>query len=506
MKPNHRLYSHSIDLLFLAILILSVFIRYNQLDYFPATNSEKAIYQLLGYHIKTYYEFPLVGPMATFAQWIRVPPLYYYFNAGIQLINDSVLFTGMVNSLLQISVLGITYLWTKKIFSPATAILSTVLIAFGATHLEWSISMYDPFIAPVFFYWSLYTLSVSIEKKSVWLRILSGLLFTISVGIYMAVISLLPLFLFLLFNNPNIWKRYQTGIIATTIAVFAGLCLHPHLYFSIVKTLSIVFMTNLTKFWELETITAIITPLSVLFYFYHMQKNGMYNKRQFAYLVLAIILSPILVVTLLWGRSVHYVQTSLPAMMILIAESIVYLYHQKNAYKILACVSALLMLLVTVKHLGNPFFRSEKRILHAMKSITTDLTHELDRIKKTEGYEDYRFFTMKVFSPYPSANESLDETIFWAYLEPALQTKFITIDDTQLYNFRLNTTNRYTVFICNLLPSSQEPYQSLYNGFGEKTTSYASWCDQTIHSFYPTADIRPLRAEYPFFLYAPIRN
>lgn len=89
---------------------------------------------LVANHIVRYGEIPLTGPDNKFGSTLS-SPFYFYFLAMFLLINDNIVFLGVINIFLQFFLLILVYFLARNLFGEDVAIIAVLLVSF----MEWSL-------------------------------------------------------------------------------------------------------------------------------------------------------------------------------------------------------------------------------------------------------------------------------------------------------------------------------------------------------------------------------
>lgn len=451
------------DKLFIAVLLLIFLIRLYNFDY-PLVNGESQRDYLVGRHIVVYKEFPLTGPCCLFNGafgLIRNSPLYYYFIAAFLRIYDSILFLGFVNILLQTASIIIIYLFAKKLFGGATALIAVVLFGFSWIAQRQALFMWQPFAMQPFVLLSYLLYLWSFTRKSFRLPLAAVASFLFAATLHNSVYALLPTVIVVTWMALHTLQkpRIYYAVIAVCAAGWLLLLYSPWLYFMVAKNggsifsvvhgtvvipslsdyakhtgetlatlFDIFFFQTHAPFVSLEYV--LLLTLSILMIVY-LRKSYEPTKRRRTIMLLAVIGQFILFASLfkapIWS---FYFTPVLGLLIVVIAEIIHGALSKKFAPKLLQF--AIVLLLAKVFSANFAIFNATPPlyIAHQVAAITNAMRNEVvglqsQQHKKVDNFFSVQFYPKQIESPITTS------LIFLAPLEKALNTKLVKVVDTE---------------------------------------------------------------------------
>lgn len=459
----------SSKILFLGLIIISLFIRLSRLD-FPLTGTflwgDGTRDYLIADHIVRYFEFPRLGPYnLLFDNGIYSSPIYFYLLALILFFYNHILTLGIVNILLQLTVIILIYLVTKKLFGQTTALIASVLFSFNQEVLNHSDYIWQPYLMEPIAYLALLFLVQAIVLKTNLKLFLSIFLLSLSISIHHSAFPYLPIFLlislFLLKRNHKSLMYYVATIIILALSMiffyFPAILFkleHPS---SAVTKNSEIYIGSLVEYYSnlinntnefvaafgmnfqsVPLFILIILSFAILIYFFKIKDSK--TQKKFAILMLILIISPILFASLFNKIRLHYLILSMGPMAIFTAKII----SSFSRYNI---VISILLFLLFFKTFSSDFafLKYHKKPLENNKLIEK-IT---DAIK--DQLSDYSSFQVKSFTR-ANSNEVFHypilDTILLVPLEKALNQKLTLISDTSPYNHVQIGGNKYIILAC----------------------------------------------------------
>lgn len=321
-------YANKVLILFTVLLILSVFLRFYQLDTRSRFGWDEVNNAWAAKNIIVNHEFPLIGFQAKVNSGIYIGPYYYYFAA------IAYFFTGL-DPIASGIIAGITSIFTfltlfyisRKLFSVNVALIAVFLntvsvFAINFDRTQGSVN-FMPSVALIIFF-SLYKIITGSSKFILLLALAFGFSLHIHVtAIYFPIIVffLLPFFprtremlryiclsipIFLFFLFPIVFAFLQnTGYSSNAInygyTYFHGL--HLKRVMQLANDAFIQFEPYFNYSNVIRNLKFILIPLFMLLYLY---KNISKNKLLFCYLVLLWFIIPWLVLSVYSGEISDY--------------------------------------------------------------------------------------------------------------------------------------------------------------------------------------------------------
>jgi len=496
----------------LALVILFVgaaFLRVNNWVDSPLFyNSDTGRDYLIASHIAAYNEFPLVGPPSSAFPDFNTNILFYYILAAFLTIKNSLFFAGLANVFLQVLTIALVYILARKMFSLGTALIASLLFAFAHAVLVQSYFPWQPHFSQVFFALSSLLLLVSYNRKSYALVLLSIFLLIFSVALHNSVLSLVPLFMIVVFF---ILKRQKKGILhqvsALAVAVGSFFLLYiPTLIFlnkhnrelsslmfnrdSYAMSLNMFFRNFLENtssligqffqqagrdIFSLNIILILVVGACIPAYFLYYQKNK--TRRIYAAVIGLAILQPILLSSILHTSQYHYFIVVYGLLIIFISE-IIYTIFSKNLVARAAgtvLVVALLVVFSSNFYFLNVLPRSSQVFgalaVGALSSTAVDavkvspslsrerqsmmdamgaIEAEIHKIKYANSLGDLDFFQIRHY--VNGTEEPIVDASFWVQLEKDFNKRFTKINDTIGFGYESINDDVYIILICNGYP------------------------------------------------------
>lgn len=198
----------------IVLILLSFFIHMDRFGY-PYFIQDGNRDYLVASHIIHYQEFPLSGPPAQ--GQLRNTPFYYYFLAGLLLINDSVVFLELVNVILQMICLVIIFLLASKMFSYSTGLIALLIFGFSQFAVYQSTMVWLPYVMQPFINFSFLLLLYAYLEKNYSYLIFSIVMFVLAGSLHNSAFGLVPTFIFLAIL---ILKKQKANFLNYFLALF----------------------------------------------------------------------------------------------------------------------------------------------------------------------------------------------------------------------------------------------------------------------------------------------
>ena len=460
---------------------------------------------LIASHIVVYNEFPLAGPPSSAFPDFNTNVLFYYILAAFLTIKNSLFFAGLANVFLQVLSIALVYILAKKMFSLGTALIASLLFGFSQAVIAESYFPWQPQFAQFFVAISYFLLLLSYTRRNYPLILASIFLLFFSAAIHNSVLSLVPLFMIVVFF---IIKRQKRGILhqLLALAMLVGsffvlytpmlIFLNKHnrelssLMFSrdgYVMSLTIFFRNFLENtssligqffqhagkdIFSLNIALILVVGACIPAYFIYYKKNKV--RRIYVAVIGLAILQPILFSSILHTSQYHYFIVVYGLLIIFISE-IIYTVFSKNLVTRAAGVVLVIALLAVFSsnfYFLNVLPRSSRAssILRvgAISSVAVDaakvnpslsrerqsmmdamgaIEEEILRIQKSEGLSELNFFQIR---HYVNGTEGpIVDASFWVQLEKDFNKKFTKINDTIGFLYESINDDVYIILICN---------------------------------------------------------
>lgn len=447
-------------IIFLFILLAAFILRAQRFD-FPLSYvfawGDGTRDYLVADHIIKYRELPLVGPYnLLYESGIRNSPIYFYLLALFLIPFNHILTLSGVNMILQLGVIVLIYLITRKIFDESSALLAAAFFSFNPEIIKHADFIWQPYLMqPV----ALLALLLLLNKFVV----LALVLLILAISIHISAFSWLPTFLMICFyflKKQNRSWIFYLGIVFASIITLSALYFPPFIFYlnSRVHNLFNLSLPAYSATGYLENLFLNIAqfskyfyldPLPVMIFLFSgillvvLSKESHKSKNSFI-LLLLLFLSSFAAAAFLNKVRIQYLIPSFVVLTILIAKIISQFHsHLKIA----------LSLSLVIIFSGNlAFIRDAKLPLENQKIIdelTAAVLKKLAEVKIAEGFEEFNFFQIVSFAQdrttfeYPTLG-----TILLVPLEKKLQRKLATVSDQSPYNHLQINDKKYLVVFC----------------------------------------------------------
>jgi len=210
------------ELLFLiVILTVGAFLRFYHLEQFANFLADQGRDAIIIKRIATFEHFTAIGAPTSIGH-IFLGPFYYYFIAPwFWLFNFQ-----PVGLVFGVSFFSTVYLCTnyfiiKELIGKKAALISTLLLAFSTTLIEFSRFSWNPNLLPFFAFLTYYFLYKGLKEKRLFLFLVFGFLLSFSIQLhYLALFLILPSVIYFLIHFFKDKKNYRFFIIAALFSLF----------------------------------------------------------------------------------------------------------------------------------------------------------------------------------------------------------------------------------------------------------------------------------------------
>lgn len=412
---------------------------------------------LVADHIIRYRELPLVGPYnLLYEQGMRNSPVYFYLLALFLIPFNHILTLSGVNIILQLGVIVLVYLITRRIFDESSALLAAAFFSFNPEIIKHADFIWQPYLMqPV----ALLALLLLLKRFVV----LALVLLILAISIHISAFSWLPVFLMICFyflKKQNRSRIVYLGIVFASIITLFALYFPPFIFYlnSRVHNLFNLSLPVYSATGYLENLFLNIAqfskyfyldPLPIMIFLFSgillvvLSKNNLREKKSFI-LLLLLFISSFAAAAFLNKVRIQYLIPSFVVLTILIAK-IISQFH----LPLKIALSLSFMIIFS----GNlAFIRDAKLPLENQKiidNITDAVFKKLAEVKIAEGFEEFNFFQVVSFAQDETTFEypTLD-TILLVPLEKKLQRKLTIVSDQSPYNHSQINDQKYLVVFC----------------------------------------------------------
>lgn len=471
------------DYIFILLLIANFLIRidnYNQTVQWEDANRD----YIVARHIIKYHEFPLVGPQTT-ALNIKNSPVYYYLISVPLIFNDNIVNLIVINVFLQNLVLLFIYLLAKSMFNARVGIIAVILFGFSDKIIEQSITFHQPLVMEPFAYLSYFFLVLSFKTQKYWLLLLSVFFFIFSSSIHYSILGLTPSYLFLVLlvikSQKQTLRQYGLTIL---FSLFLYLLFYSPLliyYFNSGRDLQIVLsqkyllslsmisenlVTNLKILLSIffirlndQTILIVGLLLTLASLFYLLLSNLKKSLDNKYLIIIILVLVQFLIATSLLDLShIHYdiYYVSVTGLFIIALAQIVNIIFEQNlVLKIAGVLIVIIIISISSTRLDYNLIVNLKRSMNkdnqlirrqvynpALESVKEEILY----IQNKNKYKELNFFQIQVY--VGDTHEEYSDTMFWPYLEKALDSKFTKLDSRSVQDIKVINNDEYVFLDC----------------------------------------------------------
>lgn len=320
--------THKVLILFFLLLILSIFLRFCQLDTRIHLGWDEINNAWAAKNIIVDHEFPLIGFQAKLNSGIYIGPYYYYLIAIVYYLTDlSPIASGIMAGITGIFTFLVLFFISKKLFSANVALIAVFLntVAFNAIIFDRTQNSVNfiPSISLIIFF-SLYRIITGNPKFILLLSLAFGFFLHIHItAIFFPIIILfcLPFFprtketlkymalsipIFLLFIFPNIIVFLQNIKYASDAVSYGNTYFHGFHLRRVMQLTNDTFIQFEPYFGYSSIIKYTKFILIPLFVFFYLYRNLSKDRLLFCYLVLLWFAIPWLVFSVYSGEISDY--------------------------------------------------------------------------------------------------------------------------------------------------------------------------------------------------------
>lgn len=451
---------NSFNFVLLILISISLILRVQRFDYpisYTFAWGDGTRDYLLASHIISHKEFPLVGPYnLLYESGIRNSAIYFYLLAFPLLLFNNVLTLSAINIILQLFLIVLIYLISRKVFDEKVALVSIAFFSFNPEVIKQSDFIWQPYLMYPIAYFALLVFIMGYFRKNYKLFLVSFVLISIAIAIHNSAFPWLPLFLIISFY---FLKKERKSLIfylmmISTILLSLTLLYLPHsLNFlkspppNISSFLSNSFLTNLNLNIKQFMDAFYINSQVFLLIFALISFNIIRNRRDFKIFIITLLffLFPIIFASIFNKIRLHYLILSFGAFTIMVAASL-------RSLAKLPKVVLIFFLIITFS--GNfSFIKDFKKPLQNQQlidDVTNVILTELRDIKRKDGFLEMDFFQIK---SYGSSTENPFEypvldTILLVPLEKKLNRKLVEVSDQSPYNHIQINRKNYLLVTC----------------------------------------------------------
>lgn len=213
-------------LIVIIITLLAAFLRLYNLEKYATFLADQGRDAIIIKRIATFEHFTAIGPPTSIG-YVFLGPFYYYFIAPwFWLFRFQPVGLVFGVAFFSICFIPINYLVIKKIFDKKTALISTFLIAFSSTMIDFSRFSWNPNLLPLFALITYILLVLGFEKKSYIYFALFGIMLSFSMQLHYLALILIPpsgiLFIANILNSKKNAKKYIIGMFVSIATFILG--------------------------------------------------------------------------------------------------------------------------------------------------------------------------------------------------------------------------------------------------------------------------------------------
>lgn len=210
------------EFLFLIIIVaFGAFLRFYHLEQFANFLADQGRDAIIIKRIATFEHFTAIGAPTSIGH-IFLGPFYYYFIAPwFWLFNFQPV--GLVFGVAFFSTVYLcaNYFIVKELIGKKVALVSTLLLAFSTTLIEFSRFSWNPNLLPFFAFLTYYFLYKGLKEKKLFLFLVFGFFLSFSIQLhYLALFLIFPSIVYFLIDFFKDKKNYRFFIIAALFSLF----------------------------------------------------------------------------------------------------------------------------------------------------------------------------------------------------------------------------------------------------------------------------------------------
>lgn len=222
-------------ILLVILLAVGAFLRFYRLEQFAMFLADQGRDAIIIKRIATLEHFTAIGPPTSIGQ-VFMGPFYYYFIAPwLLLFNFQPVGPAFGVAFFSVLYILINYLIVKDFIDKKTAIISSILIAFSITMIEFSRFSWNPNLLPLFAFLTYFFLIRGLKTKKWFLFALFGAFLSFSIQLhYLALFLIPPALLYIFVDLFAVKESVGEKIINLFIAfVFFIISISPLIIFDI---------------------------------------------------------------------------------------------------------------------------------------------------------------------------------------------------------------------------------------------------------------------------------
>ena len=174
------------------VFLLGVFLRFYKLAGFVTFLGDQGRDTIIIKRILSFEHFPAIGPPTSIGQ-VYLGPFYYYFiSPWLALFNFDPLGLAFGVAVFSSLYILINYLVVKELLNEKIALISTILVAFSSTLIEFSRFSWNPNLLPLFSLLTVYFLIKSLKTHDWRFYALTGAFLSFSIQLHYLALFLIP--------------------------------------------------------------------------------------------------------------------------------------------------------------------------------------------------------------------------------------------------------------------------------------------------------------------------
>ncbi len=454
------------------ILALAFFLRIVKFDY-PLLSDEPNRDYLVTRHILKYGEFIHYGPNNGTLPSLGNSPIYNYILALPLLIFDDLMFLTAINLILQVVLIYLIYLMTRKLINERVGIIASTLLAFGQIFIFQSEQIWQPNLMMFFLTLSSYLIFLSFEKKRYGYVIYASVVFAAAISIHMSALGLLPSFIWSIFLIRNRLKITNIKVLGVILTFLLSLIIF---YLPIFKNLgnlelnSRVSFQNIiaSLFQRLNTVfESLKTPVFIGIFILFI---GMIKRYYFLTLSMVTFLSTTL------ALDSNFLPQHFYPVYILFVVLFAQLIGEIKSKILIGGIIMVFIYTNTVGLLKNTnLFKFDK--LEAKNLIIDTLSTEIENIKEEREFENVNFFQFKIYdSPevtFFTNNPQTSDAFLWTHLEKQFQEKLVTLTNSNNeVGYTRNNQSDVIFIFCRFYDGYQKEQEHCISKFVSENKGY----------------------------------
>jgi len=214
------------NVIMLVVILVAAFLRLYRIQDYMSFLGDEGRDVLVAYNI-LHGHLTLLGPTSSVGGFF-LGPIYYYFMAPFLLLfNYNPVGPAVMVALFGIATVWLIYRFCTELFNIKIGIIAAVLYAISPLVISYSRSSWNPNPLPFFSLLALYVLYKAVEKNSIKLFFLVGILLGIAIQLhyltlFLGVIVLSFIILSQIIDNKKIWTRTIIISVKQNLVVLAG--------------------------------------------------------------------------------------------------------------------------------------------------------------------------------------------------------------------------------------------------------------------------------------------